>query len=210
VTVGAGGTVGAGASVGTLTVYGGLDLSAPNTTCTWELAANSTATPGTDFDQIVALGNADVTDANLNIQFTGTATTPNGTGFWANNHSWLIMSGTVTGNFKNIQNGTNAAGYFYTTVDGSGVTLNFVKTGLVSQQAKITSIVPNSPNPTSVIVNYNNCVVGKTYFLEYKSPITGTWTPIGSGQVAAAASDSQTDNTASGSQRYYRVYYVGP
>jgi autotransporter-associated beta strand protein len=207
VQVTAGGKINAGNSAGILTLANGLDMSPPNTTCVWELAANSTATPGTDFDRIVVAGGADVTDANLNIQFTGTATAPDGTGFWTSDHSWLIMSGTVTGNFKNIQNGTNVYGSFYTTVSGSGVTLNFKFSGVVpAAKPRITSIT--GAGTASVTVNYNNCVVGKTYFLQYKSPITGTWTTIGSGKVAGSASDFQTDATASGSQRYYQVYYV--
>jgi len=193
-----------GASAGTLTIYGGLDMSAPNTTYYWELGANST-TPG-DFDVIaLPIGSADVTDANLNIAFTGSATAPDGTGFWATDHSWTIISGSVTGNFKNIQNGTNAYGSFYTT---GGTTLNFhaVPPG-PGGQPKITSI---SKVGTTVTVNYNNCAVGTNYILQYKSPVTGVggWTDIGIGKVATGTSDSQNDATASGAQRYYRVYFV--
>jgi autotransporter-associated beta strand protein len=208
VTVTAGGKIGPGSSAGILSLGNGLDMSAPNTTYVWELAANSASNPGTDFDQIALTGgSADVSDANLNIQFIGTATAPDGAGFWASDHSWLVISGTTTGNFKTVQNGTNAAGFFYTTVDGGGVTLNF-KAGVVvpTQNPKITSIT--GAGTASVTVNYNNCVVGKTYFLQWKSPITGSWTTIGSGQLATATSEFQTDNTATGSQRYYRVYYV--
>jgi len=204
----AGGGISPGASAGTLTLYDNLDMSAPNTTYNWELAANST-TPG-DFDTIALLiGSADVTDANLNIQFIGSATAPNGSGFWASDHSWLIVSGAVTGNFKNIQNGTNSYGYFYTTVSGSGVTLNF-KYAPSAPRPHITSIT--GAGTASVTVNYNNCVVSKTYYLQWKSPVTGVggWTTIGSGKVAAGTSDSQTDSTAGGSQRYYRLYYVAP
>jgi autotransporter-associated beta strand protein len=206
VIVTAGGNIGPGTSAGILTLGGGLDMSAPNTTYTWELAANSTTTPGTDFDQIALTGGStDVTDANLNIQFTGAATTPDGNGFWANNHSWLIVSGTVAGNFKNIQNGTNAAGYFYTTVDGSGVTLNFVKTGVVSPQPRITSI-PGA-GTALVTVNYTNTVPTKTYFLRYKTTINGVWATNLPGKIAVGNSDSQTDIPLAGSQRYYQVYY---
>jgi len=79
-----------------------------------------------------------------------------------------------------------------------------VVVGALPPQPFITSIA--GAGTASVTVNYNNCVAGKTYYLQYKSPITGTWTTIGAGKVAAGTSDSQTDNTASGSQRYYRVY----
>jgi autotransporter-associated beta strand protein len=206
VTVFATGKIGAGASAGILTIYGALDMSAPNTTCNWELAANSTATPGTDFDQIVLGGlGSDITDANLNIQFTGSATAPNGAGFWANNQSWPIISGAVTGNFKNIQNGTNAFGYFYTTVSGSGVTLNFVPSGPVSPQPRITSI-PGA-GTALVTVNYTNTVPTKTYFLRYKTTINGVWATNLPGKIAVGTSDSQTDIPLAGSQRYYQVYY---
>jgi autotransporter-associated beta strand protein len=207
VSVTAGGKVNAGNSAGILTLANGLDMAPPNTTCVWELAANSTATPGTDFDRIVVAGGADVTDANLNIQFTGAATAPDGTGFWASDHSWLIMSGTVTGNFKNIQNGTNVYGSFYTTVSGSGVTLNFKFSGVVpAPQPRITTI-PGA-GTASVTVNYTNTVPTKTYFLRYKTTINGSWTIVGSGKVAVGTSDFQIDSPVTGSQRYYQVYYV--
>jgi autotransporter-associated beta strand protein len=154
VTIVATGNISAGASAGAgkLTLYSALDMSAPNTTYIWDLGDNSTSNPGVDFDQIVlAAGSADVSDANLNIHFTGTATPPDGTGFWASSHAWLIMSGTVTGNFKNIQIGTNAAGYFYTTVNGSGVTLNFRASCCVPPPPFITT----QPTNQTVVVGEN-------------------------------------------------------
>jgi autotransporter-associated beta strand protein len=212
VIVTAGGKIGPGASAGILTLGSALDMSAPNTTYAWELAANSTATPGTDFDQIVlSTGAADLTDANLNIQFIGTATAPDGTGFWATDHSWLIISGSsITGNFLSIQNGTNAFGYFYTTVGGGGVTLNFKAASVTppAQQPKITSIA--GAGTASVTVNYSNCVAGKTYYVRYQTAINGGWTTNTPGKVAAGTTDSQTDSPVSGAQRYYQVFYLAP
>ena len=212
VTVTAGGKIGPGNSAGILTLAAspaGLDMSAPNTTYVWELAANSTATPGTDFDQIVlTAGSADVTDANLNIQFIGTATAPDGTGFWASDHSWLIISASsVTGNFKNIQNGTNAAGSFYTTVGASGVTLNFKTSGVVPTPKPIITSVTGA-GTASVTVNYTNTVSGKSYTLQYNTNLnTANWYNAGT-RVAAGFTDSQTDATAilGEKQRYYRVF----
>jgi len=210
VTVSAGGSIGAGNSAGILNLFYGMDLSAGGTNI-WELANNSTATPGTDFDQIVSSGAEDVTDATLSIRFIGSATVPDGTGFWASDHSWLIISSaSVTGNFKTIENGTNAAGSFYTTVDGSGVTLNFHTSGVVPPPPPtyplITSI--SGAGTASVTVYYTNTLVGTNYVLRYNTNLsTLNWYTVGT-KAAPGTSDSQTDTPpVGGPQRYYRVYY---
>jgi len=72
----------------------------------------------------------------------------------------------------------------------------------------ITSIA--DAGTASVTVNYSNTVPTKTYYLRYQSTINGGWTTNLPGKVAADTSDSQVDSTASGSQRYYQVFYVSP
>src|ERR1043166_7545260 len=131
VTVASGGSIGAGAasSPGLLTLANGLDLSAGGINV-WALAANSTANPGTDFDQIsltggnLALGGS----SSLLIQFIGAATFPSASdSFWQAAHSWRIIAGSGSAtnagpsNFASLS-GTNGitAGTFSTSVDSSG------------------------------------------------------------------------------------------
>jgi len=80
---------------------------------------------------------------------------------------------------------------------------------LVPPPLLITSIA--DAGTASVTVNYSNTVPTKTYYLlRYQSTINGGWTTNLPGKVAAGTSDSQVDSTASGSQRYYQVFYVSP
>jgi autotransporter-associated beta strand protein len=137
VTVAAGGSIGAGASVGILTLTNGLNLSAGGTNV-WELSANSTNSPGTNFDQIVLTGGALTLNgaSRLKIKFIGTATAPDSSNaFWQSPRSWKIISvngGANAGNsnFSFIENGSYAAGSFSTSVDASGgIVLNFKPPG---------------------------------------------------------------------------------
>ena len=62
----------------------------------------------------------------------------------------------------------------------------------------------------SVTVHYTNTLTGTNYTLIYKTNLNTTnWYPVGTA-TASGTSDSQTDNAAGGSERYYRVYYLAP
>ncbi len=137
VTVAAGGSIGAGASVGSLTLTNGLNLSAGGTNV-WELSANSTNSPGTNFDQIVLTGGALTLNgaSRLKIKFIGTATAPDSSNaFWQSPRSWKIIAvngGANSGNsnFSFIENSSSAAGNFSTSVDANGsIVLNFKPPG---------------------------------------------------------------------------------
>jgi autotransporter-associated beta strand protein len=133
VTIASGGSVGAGSSAGLLTIGNGLDLSSGGTNF-WELAANSTANPGTDFDQISLTGGNLVLggSSRVRIKFIGTATIPDNSAFWQAAHSWTVvsLSGTAANpgstTFSAID-GTNGitAGTFTTSVSGGSVVLNY-------------------------------------------------------------------------------------
>ena len=62
----------------------------------------------------------------------------------------------------------------------------------------------------SVTVNYTNTLPGTNYVLTYTTNLSTTNWFIAGTKTAAGTSDSQTDNSATSSQRYYRVYYVTP
>jgi autotransporter-associated beta strand protein len=133
VSVADGGTIGAGFSVGSLTLSGGLNLSAAgkDSTNVWELAAlkdSATGVAGTDFDQIVLTGGTLVlgSQATLDIRFTGSATAPDASSpFWQSAHTWKIIalngaSNPALSNFRAISNGSYAAGDFATSADVNG------------------------------------------------------------------------------------------
>ena len=124
----AGGSVSAGASAGTFTLGAGLDLSAGGTNV-WELAAESDANPGVDFDQIVLTGGSLTLGgaSRLLIAFTGSATAPDaGNPFWQASHSWPIISAAgAASNFAGIENAVFPAGTFATSVQPTGIVLTF-------------------------------------------------------------------------------------
>lgn len=206
VTVSAGGNISAGSSNGILTLYNGLDLSAGGTNV-WELAANSDNNPGSDFDQIVlAGGNLDVANATLVLKFTGSANANDP--FWSVVHHWTIIAMTGGGNpgfsnFKKVVNATPVAGSFLTTADENGNIFLTYLTCCGPNALRITSIAGTGTG--NVTVNYTNSIPGNSYVLQYNTNLSsGTWTSVIT-NAAAGYSASQTDNTATGDQRFYRV-----
>ncbi|MCC6127238.1 MAG: autotransporter-associated beta strand repeat-containing protein, partial [Pirellulales bacterium] len=120
------------AAVGTLTV-GNLDMSTTitgtggNPEMVWDLAALSTANPGTDFDRL-SVGNLTLGGAstlNLNFSLLPAAMRPNAVApdlFWTSNHSWKIIDAAANAggtNFAGYLNNLVTAGQFTTSV-GAG------------------------------------------------------------------------------------------
>ena len=213
VTVESGGSIGAGASAGALTLTGGLNLSAGGTNV-WELAADSTSNPGTDFDQIVltggnlALGGSSRLLVKFNASFPASSNA-----FWLANHSWTIisLSGAATNQgsttFASLL-GTNGitVGAFSTSVDGSGsVFLNYTTSATApAPPPQIISIA--GAGTTSVTVTWSNVVVGTNYVLQFNTNLSTTnWTGL-SPVTAMGSTASKTDNPPAGdAARYYRV-----
>ena len=220
VTVAGGGTFGAGFGVGMVTLSAGLDLGASGgATNTWELAAlkdSGTGVAGWDFDQVILSGGALVLGAQstLDIRFTGSATAPDTSNpFWRSAHAWRVISlggGSNPGasTFGRIKNGSYAAGNFTTAADVSGnIVLSFAPSAAPTPAARpsITSIT--NAGPGSMTVRYTNTLAGTNYALVYATNLPATnWYPAGT-RTAPGTSDSQTDNSATNNQRYYRVYY---
>jgi len=70
---------------------------------------------------------------------------------------------------------------------------------------RITSIARSGTG--SFAVNYTNTLPGTNYVLSYRTNLSTTnWFTAGN-KTAAGMSDSQTDTSATNSQRYYRVYH---
>jgi hypothetical protein len=172
---------------------------------------------GTDFDQIILSGGSLLlgASANLEMRFTGSASEPNFDDlFWYFPHTWriaLLDGGSNPGfsNFGRIGNATYAAGRFTTTADGSGILLTYTpSTQPVAMPPRMTTVVLDVSG--RVTVYYMNTFPGTNYVLSYSTNLTSpNWFIVGS-KTATAWDDSQTDNSATGDQRFYRVYYVTP
>jgi hypothetical protein len=202
-----------------LTLAAGLNLNAGGNgpTNVWELAAlkdNSTGVAGTDFDQIVLTGGtlALGSQATLDIRFIGSAIAPNASvPFWQSAHTWtniLMGGGSNPGlsNFGKVKNGSYAAGNFTTAAAASGsIVLSFIPNIVTSvPPARLTTI--KKVGAGSIMVFYSNTLAGTSYTLVYATNLSGTpaWYPAAS-KAATGATDSQTDNSATNSQRFYRV-----
>lgn len=206
VVVANGATVSPGASAGLLTIQNGLDLSAGGTYF-WELATNSTATAGSDFDQIaVTGGNLTLGAASkLSINFTGTATTPTGSDpFWQTAQSWTIVSlagGSNPGgsNFGSLSNATYAAGSFSTATNGSG---EIVLTFTPSASAPVFATPVLSGGTVTFSWSANN---GSSYEVQYNTNLLTTNWFVLTNVTATGSTAAANDTTSGNPQRYYRV-----
>src|SRR5262249_15007253 len=109
-TINPGGHLSPGNSPGTITVGGGLTLDGDYD---WELNGNTTAGPGTNFDQLIASGGTTTIGAGSfftviplgGVNFTDP--------FWTAPHSWAVLnqtSGTLSGSFGSVANGAYPQG----------------------------------------------------------------------------------------------------
>jgi autotransporter-associated beta strand protein len=207
VVVNTNGSVAPGPGAGLLTLQNGLDLSSGGT-YVWELAANSTANPGTDFDQLAVTGGSLVLGGSsaLSISFTGTATAPDaGNPFWQATRSWLIvsLSGTATNsgnaNFASVSNAAYAAGNFSTSTDLAGQSvLTFVPSAAppVFQSPSFTTT--NLTLTWSAANNLN-------YQVQYNTNLNTTNWLVLTNITASGSTASVTDTIGSDPARFYRV-----
>ena len=196
-----------GASAGLLTLQAGLDLSGGGT-YVWELATNSTATPGTDFDQISLTGGGLVLggSSSLSINFTGTATTPTSSDpFWQATRSWVVValsgSGVNSGNatFATVSNATYSAGTFSTATNASGsivLTFSPSASGPVVQAPVVTS--------TNVTLSWSSSS-GLTYQVQYNTNLLTTNWIVLTNVTAGGNTTSATDTPGTDPARFYRV-----
>ncbi len=206
-----GGTITPGQSAGNLTLAGGLDLSSGGTYA-WELAANSTNNPGTDFDLISLTGGSLVPGgaSKISINFTGTATSPDATNaFWQVAHTWKIiaLSGTATNPgpsaFPTVLNGSYGAGTFTNYTDPSG---NIILAFAPGSSAPPPLVSPNivGAGTASATVSWSS-VNGVTYQLQYKTNLSQTnWLVVGN-VTASGTTASLADTTGPSPARFYRV-----
>jgi autotransporter-associated beta strand protein len=124
-TIDAGGTLAPGNSAGNMNIAGNLTLAG---TFAWELAALSTANPGSDFDTLTVItGSVDLTGAIIALNLG--LNTPSAIPFWQTDQTWSGIlnnsgAGTLIGAFSPINNSAWATlGAFSTTYTGNDANL---------------------------------------------------------------------------------------
>jgi autotransporter-associated beta strand protein len=214
VTVQSGGHIGAGSSAGILTLQNGLDLGAGGT-CVWELAANSTANPGTDFDQIALTGGNLVLggSSRLLINFTGTSTFPDATNsFWQQTRSWTIIAGSGSA--------ANPGPTDFAIIDGTnGVTAGVFSTAAAGNGTVVLTFTPTNSLPPAPVIDPNivgagtgnaqlswSSQAGASYTVEFKTNITQTGWLFLTNLTATGTTTTIADQTTPvPAERYYRV-----
>lgn len=138
-TFASGSSLAPGSSPGLLNITGAVTF-ASGSRYTWELGAFSTATPGTNFDQVVIANSGSLSllaGATLMPTFTGTATSPTaGNGFWTSAQTWTVVTnsggtGTVTGTAFSIDNSAwSGSGNFATALSNNEVLLTWTPSAI--------------------------------------------------------------------------------
>ncbi len=138
-TFASGSSLAPGSSPGLLNITGAVTF-ASGSRYTWELGAFSTATPGTNFDQVVIANGGSLSllaGATLVPTFTGTTTSPTaGNGFWTSAQTWTVATnsggtGTVTGTAFAIDNSSwSGSGNFATALSNNEVLLTWTPSAI--------------------------------------------------------------------------------
>jgi autotransporter-associated beta strand protein len=201
------GNVSPGGTAGTLTVTNGL-IFTNGGGYIWTLAANSTASPGVNFDQIILSGGGLILNSNspLVINFTNLATAPaTNNAFWQSPRSWKIISlGAVATNFglagfSVVSSNNFTAGKFISTADAAGnVYLNF-------QPTPPPLIVPFvGAGVTNINISWGSAtnVLYQVQFSTNLAPVN--WQPLVN-IVATNSNTTWSDTSPAAPQRFYRV-----
>jgi fibronectin-binding autotransporter adhesin len=197
VTIAAGGTLSPGDSIGTLNFLGDLNLSGH-----LFIEVDKSVSPTSDLISAWAA---------LNNDSTGTVRVKNLGPALAVGDTFVIFKD-GSGNPRALPNGQAMT---VVSDDASVIWNNNLAVNGSISVAALAALRPKIMSLTgagtaSVTVNYTNTVPTKTYYLRHRSTINGGWTTNSPGKIAVETSDSQVDSTASGSQRYYQVFYVAP
>jgi fibronectin-binding autotransporter adhesin len=213
VTVMTNGSIAPGTSAGTLTLQNGFDANAGGT-YVWELAANSTSGPGSNFDVLAVTGGTAVMGgaSKLALAFTGSATAPNASDvFWQSPRSWTILtlsggaSNPGTTAFATITN-TFTAGTFTNYADVNGnIVLAFTPSASAPPQPTVSPVIAGA-GTASATVSWSS-VAGYTYTVQYKTNLNQVgWLNLGTA-AATGPTTSIVDNSGPHAERYYRVVW---
>lgn len=213
VTVMTNGNIAPGITAGTLTLQGGFDASAGGT-YVWDLAANTTNGPGSNFDRLAVTGGTVVLGgtSKLALNFTGTATVPNAADvFWQTPRTWTILA--VSGGasnpgataFASITN-TYAAGTFTNFADAGGnIVLQFTPSPAGPPQPTISTTIPGA-GTASATLSWSS-VAGYIYTVQYKTNLNQpNWSTLGTA-TAVGGTTTFTDNSGPQPERYYRIVW---
>ena len=206
------GVIAAGQSAGTLTVGGGLNLSAGGTNL-WELSSLSDTGPGPNFDQIVLTGGnlALGGSSKLQISFIDTATPPASTSpFWMMSHTWKIVALTgVAANagatkFATILSGNYGTGAFTNTADAAGnILLTYVATP--AARPVVQAFVPVASGLFNLT---SSAETNRSYRLQSTTNLANpNWIAI-STNVASASTLTLTNISSSAPVNFYRLLVV--
>ncbi|MEI6074805.1 MAG: hypothetical protein WCS94_04475 [Verrucomicrobiota bacterium] len=202
------GGIAPGNPMGMLTITNGLNFMNGGSYF-WSLAANSTDSPGSNYNQIVLSGgNLTLsTNAILVINFTNLASAPAATNaFWRVPHTWKVISMAAPAinsgmvGFKALANDSFPAGKFLSTVDYQGnVLLNYLPT-------PGPTVSPSLPGAGTgdVVISWAS-LAGVNYQLLFSTNLAGdNWQLLGKVQ-ATGTNASLNDHAGSLPQRFYRV-----
>jgi autotransporter-associated beta strand protein len=206
------GTISPGLSAGSLTLGGGLDLSAGGTNL-WELSDLTTTGEGVNFDQIVLTdGNLTLgTNARLRLSFINFASAPNASEpFWMTSHSWKIISltGAATNSgiasFGSIVNGSYATGNFTNHADANGnIILTYV--AAPAPPPVVQSFALDNAGQFSLSVTAQ---ANRTCVLQYSTDLNApNWINV-STNVVPPGLLTLTNSTNGDAMRFYRVFVV--
>jgi autotransporter-associated beta strand protein len=202
------GSLAPGNYVGALAITNGLQFTNGGKYL-WALAANSTNSPGVNFDQIVLTGGSLIlhSNASLVIAFTNSATAPaTNNVFWQSPQAWKIISlGAAATNlglakFNVITSNNFNAGKFVSSADGAGnVFLNFLPT----PPPVITPALPGA-GTTNLTISWT-AVTGVTYQVQFATNLASpNWQPLGN-VTASTTNASLIDTSPVAPQRFYRI-----
>ncbi len=193
VTIEAGGTLSPGAAmVGDLTIDDSLIL-AGNVF----IAVNKELSPSND----VAVVSGTITNAG-----TGTVTVTNvnpGQPFAPGDSFQIFSQAVMNGEALTIVSSGGVVWTNLLAINGSVAVLSVASGPVTPPPVKITSVT--GVGTGSVTVDYTNAIPGTNYVLQYATNLNaGTWYDQVT-NMAVGASASQTDNSAAGETRFYRV-----
>ncbi len=143
-TVNSGGVIAPGNSAGTLNNSSALTFNS-GSIYSWELSARSTASAGTNYDQILNTGAITLNSGAL-IALSLGSFAPDSDPFWTTNQVWTIITssggGTITGTALTVSTAQpwSALGTFGTTINGNNLDLNWTTVGAVPEPSTYAAI----------------------------------------------------------------------
>ena len=114
---------------------------------------------------------------------------------------WTASNNHLSGNAQPF----TYLGYFTLDLTGGSPKLTFTSTNVAASLTRPLIVSVRRAGSTVTVIS-SNAVPPHTYQLQYTASLAPTnWVNVGSAQVAGTGSVTNTDTTAAGSQRFYRI-----